>query len=525
MTAPAPSVLPANRTSQPGWLWTLSFLVLLAAAVAAISHQSFWIDEAYNGWKSSQPTLAGWWREMVKWDGSDLQMPFYMVDAWGWEKIFGHSEWWLRAANLPWLILGVLAIPRRQAALLVAIAVSPFAWYYLDEARPYAMQMGATLLMVGALWHLAENQPEPESRSTGVRPSSAGTEGRRAEVPFHNSASQAVWAWCFCAGLLVLAGSSLLGVIWGAAALGAALAVLGWRRVLMLSGRHRAAVVVTGLVLLALAPYYLWTLKHGARAAAIRGGIGNAVFAAYEVAGLSGLGPGRLEIRAAGGAGVFAKYALPLAAHAAMTGLMLLAGCWYAIERTPRRLWLGLAVAVGGAAGLLLAAGFATQFRVLGRHFAPLAICVLLLLATGVRAWWTKGAAGRLVALAFLLLCAASAGSLRWAPRHAKDDYRDAARIAQTGIRAGEHVWWCADEIGGRFYGLSLPASLNVDEPAKASLLLNPSAADLIGKPPPDLLVLSKVDLYDNTGALRDYLKQKGYEQWRVLPAFTFWRK
>ena len=68
-------------------------------------------------------------------------------------------------------------------------------------------------------------------------------------------------------------------------------------------------------------------------------------------------------------------------------------------------------------------------------------------------------------------------------------------------------------------------AALNVDEPAKASLLLNPSAADLIGKPPPDLLVLSKVDLYDNTGALRDYLKQKGYEQWRVLPAFTFWRK
>jgi hypothetical protein len=440
---------------------------------------------------------------MVKWDGSDLQMPFYMGYTWAWEKVFGHGEWWLRAANLPWLVLGVLAIPRRQAAFLVLVAVSPFAWYYMNEARPYAMQLGATMLMVGALWRLAETPGAGEPDTTGC--------GK--------------WVWCYCAALLALAGSSLLGVIWDAAAMGAALAVLGWRQVLALGRTNRAAILITAVVLLALAPYYLWTLKQGARAAQIRGGIGNAVFAVYEVSGLSGLGPGRLEIRSAGGLGMFAKYAVPLGAHAVMTALVFLAGCSYTVQRTPRRPWLGLVVAVGGAAGLLLTAGFVTQFRVLGRHFAPLAICILLILAAGVRALWAKGAVGRLCAVAFLLLCAASAMSLRWAPRHAKDDYRGAATIAQEAVSAGQHVWWCADEIGGRFYGLSLPASLEMEEPGRATLLLNPSATGLAGKPSPDLLVLSKVDLYDNKGALRDYLRLKGYQQTQVLPAFTFWRK
>jgi hypothetical protein len=502
MTAPAP-IGSSTESKQPAWIWPLAALVCMAAMMLAISGQSFWIDEAYNGWKSSQPTLSGWWHEMVKWDGSDLQMPFYMAYSWAWEKVFGHGEWGLRAANLPWVLLGVLAVPRRQAAFLVLVAVSPFAWYYMDEARPYAMQLGATMVMAGALWRLANDSGAGQTETTG----------------------SGKWVWCYCAGLVVLAGSSLLGVIWDAAAIGAALAVLGWRRMLALGRANRAAVVVTAVVLLALAPYYLWTLKHGARAAQIRGGIGNAVFAVYEVSGLSGLGPGRLEIRSAGGPRVFANYAIPLGVHAFMTALAFLAGCGYAVQRTPRRLWLGLLLAVGGAAGLLLVAGFVTQFRVLGRHFAPLAICVLLILAIGVKALWANAAVGRLTALTFLLLCAASAGSLRWAPRHAKDDYRGAAAIAQGAVSAGQHVWWCADEIGGRFYGLPLPAALGVDEPGKATLLLNPPAADLAGKPSPDLLVLSKVDLYDNTGAVREYLKQKGYQQRHALPAFTFWGK
>jgi hypothetical protein len=505
MTDPAARVSSSDTPLRQEWIWRLTFLFCLAAAIAAISGRSFWIDEAYNGWKSSQPTFSAWWQEMVKWDGSDLQMPFYMSYAWVWEKVFGHSEWWLRAANLPWIALGSLAIPRRQVALLVVLAVSPFAWCYLDEARPYAMQLGATLLMLGALWHLAETPADGEGHETGAN----------------------FWVWCFCFGFLALAGSSLLGVIWDAAALSSALAVLGWRRALRLGRRCAAAVVITALVLLALAPYYVWTLKQGARAAQIPGGMGNALFAGYEVAGLSGLGPGRLQIRSEGRLAVFAPFAIaiPLAVHAAMTGLVFLAGCRYAIRRTPRRLWLGVAAAVGGAAGLLVAAGFVTQFRVLGRHFAPLAVCVLLLLAAGLRALWGRGSLGRAAALVFLLLCAASAGSMRWAPRHAKDDYRGASAVAREALGRGERVWWCADQLAGCFYGLELSVTERADERGKAKPLLNPLAADLSGQPPPDLLVLSKVDLYDNTGAVREYLKQGNYRQAQTLPAFTFWRK
>ncbi len=503
MTQPASSVSSSDARQPPVWSWPLAVLVCVATAVAAISGQSFWIDEACNGWKSSQPTFSEWWREMVKWDGSDLQMPLYMGYAWVWEKVFGHTEWWLRAANLPWFALGLLAVPRRQMALLVAIAVSPFAWYYLDEARPYAMQMGATLLMLGALYHLAETRAGDEANASAAKR----------------------WTGCFCAGFLVLAGSSLLGVVWDGAALGAALAILGWRRVLALGRQNPAAVVIPALGLLALAPYYFWTLKVGARAAQIPSGMGNALFAGYEVAGLTGLGPGRLQIRAEGRLAVFAPYAMPLAIHATLTAIVFLAGCRYSIQRSPRHLWLGVASAVGAATAFLVVAGFVTQFRILGRHFAPLVVFILLLMGAGIRALWGRGALGRAVALMFLLVSLASAMSMRWAQRHVRDDYRGAVAVAQAALGRGERVWWCADQVAGHFYGLQLSSIESADAPGEARLLINPSAEELAGLRPPELLVISKADLYDNTGAARAYLKKGGYRQVQVLPAFTFYRK
>jgi hypothetical protein len=502
MTEPATSVSSSDSARRQVWPWLLSVALCSFVTVIAISSQSFWIDEACTGWKSSQPTLSKWWQEMVIWDGSDLQMPFYMFYAWVWEKVFGHSEWSLRAANLPWFIVGLLAVPRRQLAFLVVLAVSPFVWYYLDEARPYAMQLGATLLMMGAVWHLAEGPAKPEGRETKHR----------------------YWVGCFCAGFLLLAGSSLLGVIWDVAALGAALAVLGWRRLLQLGRQSPAVIVIAAAVWLALAPYYIWTLKQGARAAQIPGGIANVLFTGYEVAGLTGLGPGRLQIRSEGRLAVFAPFAIPLATHAAVTAAVFLTGCWYAIQRSPRRVWLGVASAVSAAVVFLLAAGFLTHFRVLGRHFTPLAAFIALLMAMGLRALWGRGALGQALALVFLLLTAASAGSMRWAPRHARDDYRGAVAAAQAAVGRGERVWWCADQIGARFYGLQLQTTERVDEPGKATLLINPSAGDLAG-PPPELLVLSKVDIYDNAGAVREYLKKGGYREVQVLPAFTFYRK
>jgi hypothetical protein len=43
--------------------------------------------------------------------------------------------------------------------------------------------------------------------------------------------------------------------------------------------------------------------------------------------------------------------------------------------------------------------------------------------------------------------------------------------------------------------------------------------------PAPDLIIISKPDLYDGRGALKDYLSQGGYEKSATLPAFTIWAR
>jgi len=155
----APSAAAENSDegiSARSWPWAvLGVLVCLVA----ISRQSLWIDEAFMAVKASQPTLAAWWRAMLEGGGSDLQMPLYMIYVWGFAKIFGLSEWSLRAANIPWFVAGVAAFirvfprPQRPAVAAVTLA-APFAWYYLNEARPYTMQLGASLL-VFRLWKRA----------------------------------------------------------------------------------------------------------------------------------------------------------------------------------------------------------------------------------------------------------------------------------------------------------------------------------------------------------------------------------
>jgi hypothetical protein len=86
--------------------------------------------------------------------GSDLQMPLYMLWIWACEKVFGSGEIALRAVNLFWILPGLIALwlalarqPRLQLAVFLVTICNPFVWYYLNETRPYAMQIGASLFL------------------------------------------------------------------------------------------------------------------------------------------------------------------------------------------------------------------------------------------------------------------------------------------------------------------------------------------------------------------------------------------
>ena len=220
-------------------------LVLVFAL--AISQQSFWIDELYSAMAAQHPTLDALWREELYGKGSNLQTPLYMIWIWGCGKIFGTSEVALRAVNLFWLVPGMLALMWALArdrslpfATFLVAALSPFAWYYLNEARPYAMQIGSSLVIFALLFRLALNQDKPSR--------------------------ERLWVAGLCAGALVLSGSSMLAMLWLGAYLGAAMLSAPKGRFRGLARSYWPWWVGTGMLLFMLGLFYLWTLSLGTRA-------------------------------------------------------------------------------------------------------------------------------------------------------------------------------------------------------------------------------------------------------------------
>ncbi len=499
MATQSQSVIEPPRTSPA----TNSAAVGLALLVPllAISTQSYWIDESLTALKASQPTLAGWWQQMVAEKMSDLQMPLYMFYTWGWTRLFGTGEWILRAANLPWFLGGLLAFAFsfQGASRVLAAGVgacSAFAWFYLDEARPYAMQIGVSLLIVASIRQLGE----PGLRARQVR-----------------------WVWVFCSGVGLLAGTSLLGVFWCGAALVSLVTVL--ERVDAVAAWRVARPAWLALLawLVCLAAYYAWTMKIGARASAMgTTNLQNALFIGYELLGFSGLGPGRLAIRETGLA-AFRAQLLPLAAYGGFAGLLIGIGC-ASFWRNHRR-WLVLVGGIVlGTLVCLLVAGWTLHFRLLGRHCAPAAAVVMLLLMGGAgevlqrQRFWLK-----LILCGFFMAASGSCLSARFAERHRKDDYRAAAAQARAALDAGQQVWWSADPHGAMVYGL--PVGENSESPGQVFLLLNPTI-DFVGALRlPALAICSKPDLYDVYGAVAEYLQRQGWRSATNLAAFTIWQR
>src|SRR5581483_28750 len=138
---------------------------------------------------------------------------------------------------------------------------------------------------------------------------------------------------------------------------------------------------------------------------------------------------------------------------------------------------------------------------------------------------WNRGGWRRTCVGFFLLASLASAVSLRVAPRHAKDDFRGAAALAGSALQQNERVWWCADGMGARFYGLPTDNQAARPDAGRAWLIRNPVLTTLSSQPPPDLVVVSKPDLYDAAGGTQEYLARNHYQVWRKLAAFTLWRR
>jgi len=489
----------ANAKVQNGNFIQAATLVFVALiAVIAVSNQSLWIDEGNSAMKAIQPSFVLFWEKMKELGGSDLQMPLYMGLLWLWEKMLGHSEYALRALNIPFFTLSAAVLlylwdaeSRHKLAFVFLMCFSPMLWVYLDEARPYIFQFfGATCVLV-ALWN-------------------------QAKTP-HLNKNLAV----FCIGAFALCGSSLTGVIFtfwfGLAFLVILIRQHVWRSIFS-SKQNLVALLVTSIGLCGLGIYYFWTLSQGARASGVgKTDLLSIGFCLYELLGFSGLGPDRLSLRKHGLTSL-KPFFLPLTSLVISLTVFGTSSALYFTKspRTYRTAIFIFAAALCGAVSML-AVGYIAHFRVLGRHLIPALPFVLLLVSLGLlHLWQSDKKLGQAVVLSLCLLLILSSLSIRFSPRFAKDDYRTAAQIAKSGLENGKTIWWAADSATANYYGLEFSE--------KVINVVSFSKSDLQNADTPSLVFLSKLDIYDSNQLISVFLDKNNFMVTKNIKAFSFYR-
>jgi len=489
------------RISRP----VLIAMLAASAAVAgfAISNQSYWIDEGTSLIVAMAPNPAEAWQYAQAVGGSTIQMPLHNLYLYAWHKIVGGGEWSMRASNIPLFLFAQLAFlvllrarPRLALTASGLSLVCPTLWVYLDEARPYLMQFA------GACWPTA-------ALLRAARPESFPGEWKTSEI------------LGVALGLILLAGSSLLGVLWVAGFVPALLWL--WKGGPRANEKKPAGTMLLAALafpLVGLAAFYLFTFEQ-AGGGYFRPGTGliSLPYIAYEFLGFSGFGPGRLELRAAPGAALRAHFAalLPLAAVAGILGVFAVR--WLASHRVDRRLLAAFGAAVVLPAIIATAGMFLSDYRPLPRHFMPALPTVLLALAALLPAALAQPhLLFRAAAVMFPLLWLCSSLNLRWREAHAKDDYRTAAAIAAAALRENKEVWWAADAAAAFIY--LTPVALE-DVPGRAWAMQAPQWDDIRFKFPPRVIVMSKPDVFDPAGAVARYAAENHFVPALKLHAFT----
>lgn len=513
-----------HRLASDRWQPGVFALGQIAVMLLAVSNESLWIDEFWTAHFGAIDSFKAFYELLLVPSGS--QTPLHFLHFYLWGLVAPAGEFFLRLANLPLFVAGQLALywalrdyPRHFAWLFLALsAVHPMVWQYANEARPYIMMYAGAQMLLAYLLHLHTR----------------GGDGRAAEP---------VFLLFFVVGGVLLFGASLLGSFWVAAA---GMFVLvhhvrhsTWRD--LLRGANPLLLGLFLLVVALLSAYYLSSLLKGAGASRLTSSTpATVLFAAYEVLGLSGIGPSRLELRSLGAAAL-APYAIGLLAATSVLAVVLVVGLNEARARLGTR-----ALLLMGALGLfpvvvVIASGFAMHWRVLGRHLIAALPLLNLVLALGLASLWrSDGHQGqrwrRLLVVAALLSLVCSSLLLRFSPQHRKDDYRAAAALAQGALAQGQRVWWAADVIGARYYGLAgefdvLGELTGQHKPLAcrdlpgAQAVANASAPCLLTVTAPDVVILSKPETFDIKGDIAGYLEAQHFAVVQRLPAFTVWRR
>ena len=483
-------------------IWLLAGLLLLPLMP---TNDSLWLDEGATARYAAQPDFHSWWHHLWQDRETECQMPLSVLFTWIDGRMLGTQEWQMRAVNLLWGVFalgGMFCVGRRLQLpwLPLLLAIQPYFWFYMNEARPYALQIACGSWLLAAL------------------------------VEFHTrKASGESWAWLLVTATFFLFLSTLLAPVTVATtiAAGGVAAMLGrWtpsrKAVLILLG-GAAANIPTAI-------YYSCTLLRGAKGAQLwHVDLKFFGYVLYELTGMTGLGLPVEEIRGLARSPHFlnmlalhwSQFALPALGFALVLSVMVL-GLRRRPPGVPPGMSTGLVMVFGMTALVFVAGSLALQKAFWARHFAPVFPFYLALLGVALAgAGGSRKLAVRWIPFLLCGLLVLSALNLRLAPAWRKEDYRSAAQFARRALAENKSVWWVAGGFCATYYQLELTASH--PEPGKA-IYYQP--AEVKSLPPPDVIIYSsKPDIYDRDLAIQKIIEQKKYQVAARFKSFVIWIK
>ena len=494
------------KNKSPGVIW----LVLALALVALMpTNQSLWIDEGFTLPYAQESGFSHFISRLENEKGSESLMPLGMLSSWAGAKIFGQSELGLRAVSALWAVVAVLLLWRTGVLIGLAwlpalLACHPFLWYYASEVRPYAMAiaMGSGLLYA----FVAILSPDGKAN------------------------------WGFYALLLfgpLLCATYVLGVVPFAVVVGVAALALFQRR-WKPRAREILAFVLSGGALIALGLYDASAVSRGADInweGPWETGLGSLLFSGYELLGFMGFGPGRIELRqSAIEHGIVGS--LRSLAHPAAVGLVVLALLYIVIllrfwkrfrsdQSTADRLVPVTGFVIAVTMGIVFVVCLTVGSVFWGRRLAS--VLPFVVLAAGIAASAPRRIGQRPLNVLPLFLGATLLTSsllVRFNPHHSRDDYRGAARIARTAVQEGKTVWWAGDQVVAEYYNVVFCGADPADQRACVVRTNNRDKRGLEHLPEPDVILISKPELFDTSGAVRSYIDEHRFQLKSHLMAF-----
>jgi hypothetical protein len=420
-----------NRKISSRWL-IIAGVCYSAALLAVIHGGSLWTDEAFSAYLACHRNLSSLISTLMAGDSSDLQMAMYYIYLHCWTIPFGCTEFALRAANGPFIIVFAFAFVWtslrvfRSRWFWIGPAFLPFLWSYAGEARPYfALVTFSTICFASLLAYLER----PDQREQRYLP------------------------WLMLAALFLGTTFDLLMVLCIGPMVAIAL-TYSIRRNNSISLAHwKTALWTFSVPFIALLTYIAWTFHRGTTYDYERPGILAMGSLIYRFLGLSGYGPNRhFDIS-------FRPYLLSIAAAALA---LVIALAWMLIIgfRSNKRLRLiSLSAAFIVAILEVAALSVLLQKQVDLRHLAPLAPLLLLLPLAAVSEPSGKRDSTIAVFSALLLGVVWLTADCRMLllPEYKNEDFRSAVNKSVSLYRESKGaIALVADPAAGAYYGLDL---------------------------------------------------------------------